>query len=93
MLSRAEVARTATLVSHTQTVGKLEMANLNFSYDPFTDGMTIEGTRYSGELFRAFAKGGLAIGEDLKKINRADSVVTIRRLTPREADEANARAV
>ena len=54
---------------------------LDFEYDGRIDLVTIEGIKYSGELFRAFAVGGLAVGEHLKIIEREDGVITLQRIT------------
>ena len=54
---------------------------LDFEYDELRDIMTIEGMKYSGELFKAFAEGGLPVGEHLKIIKREDGVVTFQRIT------------
>ena len=60
------------------------MKRLNFSYEePTPDGrgdiLTIEGFRYSGELFRLWAgKGILRLGEPFRIIKREDGVITIQ---------------
>ena len=54
---------------------------LSFSYDAFTDIMTIDGAEYSGEFFRTLGEKGLAIGDFFRVENRRDGVITIRRFT------------
>jgi len=56
------------------------MGTLNYFYDESRDVMVIEGMNYSGELFRAFAEGGLELYIPFDFIERKDGVVTIRRL-------------
>ena len=50
---------------------------LNFSYGSDSDILTIEGMRYSGDLFRAFAHGGLRLNTPFEIIKRKDGVVMI----------------
>lgn len=57
------------------------MDELIVEYDWYTDVITIEGMRYSGDLFREFG-GGLAVGEYFQLIERKDGLITIRRLSP-----------
>jgi hypothetical protein len=45
-------------------------------YDPATDTIEIEGTRYSGMLFRAFGFAA-QIGKRLEIIRQADHVLTV----------------
>jgi len=50
---------------------------LEFSYNPDLDILTIEGMRYSGDLFRAFADDGLRFNTPFKIIKRDNAVVTL----------------
>jgi hypothetical protein len=45
---------------------------LNFSYDTERDVLTIEGQQYSGELFRAWAEGGLPTDQLFRFIRKED---------------------
>lgn len=49
-------------------------------YDPFSDTIVIEGTRYSGELFRDGYGLSACIGQVHRVDKREDGVVTITRL-------------
>ena len=48
---------------------------LQFSYDETNDVLTVEGIRYSGELFRTLGFG--AIGSVLRLVERKDGVVVM----------------
>lgn len=50
------------------------------AYDPWTDTIVIEGTRYSGALFRDGFGFGAAIGQVLRIDQLKNGVVTITRL-------------
>ncbi len=53
--------------------------SLTYSFEPApVDVMTIEGIRYSGELFRSF--GIAPIGALLRIVNRQDGVITVNRI-------------
>ena len=49
-------------------------------YDLFTDTLTIDGVRYSRTLFRAWALGGLPLGQLFRIISRENGVVTIEKI-------------
>lgn len=53
---------------------------LKFSYDEQADVLMIEGMRYSGQLFRAFAEGGLELGSVFQVESRDGGVLCIKRL-------------
>jgi hypothetical protein len=52
---------------------------LDFSYDDWRDILTVEGAQYSGDLFRALARG-LQLNQPFMIIERKDGVVTIQTL-------------
>lgn len=54
---------------------RVNHASLRYSYDPYTDVLTVEGHKYSGALFRGFAY--LAVGTTVRIINREDGLVTL----------------
>ena len=54
------------------------MDSLNFDYDELTDILTIEGVRYSGQIFRSF--GVFPRGELFMFLDRRDGVVEVRRV-------------
>ena len=54
-------------------------------YDPYTDTIIIEGTRYSGFLFRAGFGINAMIGQVLRIDKHEDGIVTITRLRDLEA--------
>jgi len=55
------------------------MEPLNYSYDPGTDVMTIEGIRYSGDVFRGLGfKQAIPIGSRIFIEDRHDGVVVLR---------------
>ena len=54
------------------------MKRLRFSYDAKADVLTIEGLRYSGDLFRAWGHE-LRLGEHHSLIERRDGVITLER--------------
>jgi hypothetical protein len=57
------------------------MFKLSFTYDPVADILTVEGVKYSGDLFRAFAFGATPPGQALRVVNKSeDGTVTIQRL-------------
>ena len=60
--------------------------SLQFSYDEARDVLTIEGIRYSGELFRGI---GLEtpVGAWIQIVKREDGVVTLRMRTADHASE------
>lgn len=49
-------------------------------YDPYTDTITIEGTRYAGALFRDGFGINAAVGQVLRIDKHEDGVVTVTRL-------------
>jgi len=53
------------------------MTELKFDYDKHNDVLTIEGMKYAGELFRAWADGGLSLGTRLRLIARKDGCITL----------------
>lgn len=53
------------------------MNTLNFSYDAESDCLTIEGLKYSGEIFRKLG-GAFQIGIPFILLNRKDGVVTVK---------------
>lgn len=57
-------------------------AELPFEYDPVTDVLTIDGTKYSAEIFRAFGTGlkAFEIGARVELVQREDGSLTLRRL-------------
>ena len=57
------------------------MEPLNFSYDPATDVMTIEGIRYHGSLFRGLGfKEAIPIGSRIILEERgSDGVLVLRK--------------
>jgi hypothetical protein len=57
------------------------MNKLDFSYNPETDVLMVEGIKYSGHLFRAIGKI-FDVGERFEITERElDGVVTVRRIT------------
>ena len=55
------------------------LKNRFFNYDPRRDIFVIYGVRYSGQLFRAFAKNGISIGRYFEILNReSDGTITIK---------------
>ena len=56
---------------------------LKFSYDEHLDVMTIEGIKYSGQLFKDFARD-LPEGQYFKFNSRKDGVVEIIKYWPKE---------
>lgn len=61
---------------------------LSIAYDDATDVLTIDGMRYSGELFRMFASNGLALNEWMAITSRDDGVITLRKMDPALLREA-----
>lgn len=59
---------------------------LRFDYDAFTDILTIEGVKYSGELFRALGVDGLATDCWFRIVSREDGILSIAR------EEAHAKS-
>ncbi len=57
---------------------------LSYAYDPATDVMEIEGMRYTGSLFRHFAKGGLALDVPMKIVKREEGVITLQAIAAEE---------
>lgn len=63
----------------TNTEG-LDMYELNVGrYDPQLDVIEIEGTKYSGEMFRGFGINAM-VGQTLRIDRRDDGVITVTRL-------------
>lgn len=58
---------------------------LNFSYDEWSDTLTIEGVRYSGELFRMLGMGPRQ-GQLLKILKKEHDVVTVQSVQVNEID-------
>ena len=62
------------------------------AYDPWTDTIRIEGTRYSGELFRAFGSA-VVVGHVLRIESRTeDGVVTVTRMCECESSRCASEA-
>ena len=58
-------------------------------FDPMTDTITIEGTEYSGSLFRSGFGSEAAIGQVLRIDKRTDGIVTVTRLRQFEKTHTN----
>jgi len=52
---------------------------IGIEYDALTDTLTIEGVKYSGELFRQFAQA-MPIGTPFRIVKRENGEVTVERL-------------
>ena len=61
-----------------------ELKKLEYSYDAVRDVMTIEGKKYSGGVFRAFAlkkETGMRLNTPFELVEGPEEVVTINILT------------
>lgn len=56
--------------------------DLSFEYDPFVDVLILDGTKYSGELFRAFGNTlqAFQIGAKVEIVKREDGALTLQRI-------------
>jgi len=51
---------------------------MELSYDSENDIVTIEGTRYSGDIFRNFGQSGLGVGRIVEIIEAKDGMIVLR---------------
>jgi hypothetical protein len=66
--------------------------SLNFSYNEFTDILTVEGIDYSGRVFREWSEHGLKVNEPFFIFRRKDGVLDLGRgQPPQEARPTAAR--
>lgn len=54
---------------------------LDFEYDEIDDCLSIEGMKYSGELFRQWSKDGMPLQGIFRIVGRDDGVFTVDDLT------------
>ena len=63
---------------------------LVIEYNDLTDVVTIEGVKYSGDLFRAWSKGGMELNTPFQIVKHEGDCLAIQTLTwPRPMDELN----
>lgn len=60
---------------------------LSFDYDPATDVLTVEGIRYTGQLFRDFARD-MPLQTPCQIAHRGDGTVVLQRLDMDPAESA-----
>lgn len=60
---------------------------LNYTYDDRTDVLTIEGTRYSGELFREWSRNGMPTGSLFELTRSAEGSFSVKRVWAPERKE------
>ena len=53
---------------------------LQFSYDPDTDLLTIEGVKYAGQIFRDWSNAAPAFGHAFQFRRRVDGPVELRKV-------------
>lgn len=59
-------------------VRRIMKTPLKIENDEAADIVTIEGMKYSGDLFRSFALGGIAVGVTFSIMNRDEGKLTIQ---------------
>lgn len=57
---------------------------MRIKYDDFNDVLTIEGVRYSGELFRALSQKGFETGQRFMYVRYPDGTFSIEKVKHRQ---------
>lgn len=69
------------MMQHKHGRGVRRAVKLKYSYDHELDVLTVEGVRYSGDLFRMWSDGGLAVGKLFRIVARStDGGITLQAL-------------